>query len=202
MKKEQQIELGDQLISHWRSLLSCDCIPGAGKFVPDASLKTLLPHIIILEVSEGDVTLSLLGPAHDNRLPVNPTGYSYLETLAPERRYPTLLRVQTMLQQKCGARMEMEEEQEDGSIAATYLTVVPFAPDNTRSACLVAIAPPDTMAGPESKTGGMSFLGRPVKTFDYLDLGFGVPSQMAEKIMGIEAPSPDLQWPDLKTLVD
>jgi hypothetical protein len=201
MNKEQQIELGDQLVSHWQSLLSCDCIPPFGKFKPDVSLKSMLPHILILEVAESDIKVGLLGPGHEGRFPINPTGISYLETMPPVRRYPTMLRVQAMLQHKCGARLEIEEEMGDGNVASTYLTVVPFAPDTHRSACLVAVAPPDTMAE-INWTATTPFLGRPMKSFDYLDIGFGVPSPMVEKIMGIEGPSPDLQWPDLKTLVD
>ncbi|WOF74854.1 hypothetical protein QMT40_002513 [Parvibaculaceae bacterium PLY_AMNH_Bact1] len=201
MDKEQQIQLGEILVKHWKSLFSCHCIPSAGKFKPDASLKDILPHILILEVDSSDIKLSLLGPGHDGRFPINPTGLSYLETLPPERRYPTMLRVQAMLQHKCGARLEFEERTDDGSLASTLLTVVPFAPDTDRSACLVAVAPPDTKAG-EDAANSTPFLGRPLKNFDYLDLGFGVPSPIVEKIMGVEAPSPDLKWPDLKSLVE
>ncbi len=201
MDKEQQIQLGDILVNHWQSLLTCDCIPSAGKFKPDISLKDILPHILILEVDSSDIRLSLLGPGQEGRFPINPTGLSYLETLPPERRYPTMLRVQAMLQHKCGARLEFEEETSDGNLAATFLTVVPFAPDTNRSACLIAVAPPDTLASDDASASA-PFLGRPLKNFDYLDLGFGVPSQIVEKIMGVEAPSPDLQWPDLKSLVE
>jgi len=201
MNKEQQIELGDQLVSYWKTLLTCDYIPTASKFVPCESIKAVLPHILILEVAESDIKVSLLAPGHEGRFPINPTGISYLETMPPERRYPTMLRVQAMLQNKCGARLEVEEEMGDGNVASTYLTVVPFAPDTHRRACLVAVAPPDTMTEING-AASTPFLGRPMKSFDYLDIGFGVPSPVVEKIMGVEPPSPDLQWPDLKSLVD
>jgi len=202
MKKEKQIALGDLLVTYWQSLLTGDDMPTISEFVPNADLKPLLPHILILEVGESDITVSLLGPAADKKLPINPTGHSYLETMPSERRYPTMLRVQAMLQHKCGARLEIEEEISEGVFASTYMTVVPFAADGDRSACLVAIAPPDTMAEENGKTEGRPFLGRPMKHFDYLDIGFGGPSQIVEKIMGIEAASPDLAWPDLKTLFE
>jgi hypothetical protein len=202
MKKEQQIELGDQLVAHWKSLLTCDCIPPAGKFIPNETLKTVLPHILILEMVDGDVKLGLIGPGHDGRLQINPMGHSYLETIPPERRYATMIRVQAMLQHKCGAKIEIEEEMTEGEFASTFLTVVPFAADENHGAYLVAVVPPNTMADASGGAATTSFLSRPFKSFDYLDLGFGAPSQVVEKIMGVEAPSPDLQWPDLKTLVE
>ncbi len=202
MKKEQQIELGHMLIVHWKSLLTCDCLPPAGRFVPDASLKPVLPHILILEIIDGDVKLGLIGPGHDGRLEVNPMGHSYLDTIPAERRYATMMRVQAMLQHKCGAQIEIEEEMADGKLGSTFLTVVPYAPDDTHGAYLVTVVPPNTLSEEGETATSSSFLSRPFKAFEYLDLGFGTPPALAEKIMGVEAPSPDLQWPDLKTLVD
>ncbi len=202
MDKHQQFELGDALIAHWQSLLTCECIPAAGKFKPDASLKSVLPHLLILEIVDGDVKLGLIGPGHDGRLEVNPMGHSYLDTIPPERRYATMMRVQAMLQHKCGARIEIEEEMEGGQIGITYLTVVPYAADDTHGAYLVTVVPPNTLSDGDETATTSSFLSRPFKSFDYLDLGFGTPPALAEKIMGVEAPSPDLQWPDLRSVVE
>ncbi len=201
MDKDQQIELGNVLVSHWQSLLACGCIPTAGKFKPEARLKPVLPHLLILEIVDGDVKLGLIGPGHDGRLEINPMGNSYLDTIPPERRYATMMRVQAMLQHKCGARIEIEEEMENGKLGTTYLTVVPYAADETHGAYLVTVVPPNTEAGPDDATTS-SFFNRPFKSFEYLDLGFGTPPKMAEKLMGVDAPSPDLQWPGLKPLAD
>ncbi|MDF1865114.1 MAG: hypothetical protein P1U70_09785, partial [Saprospiraceae bacterium] len=181
MKKEQQIELGDMLIAHWKSLLTCECIPPAGKFIPDASLKPVLPHILILEIVDGDVKLGLLGPGHDGRLEVNPMGQSYLDTIPPERRYATMMRVQAMLQHKCGARIEIEEEMADGKLGTIFLTVVPYAADDTHGAYLVTVVPPNTLSEVDNTPTKSSFLSRPFKSFDYLDIGFGTPPPLAEK---------------------
>lgn len=202
MNKDQQIELGDILVAHWRSLLTCECLPTAGKFMPDASLKPVLPYLLILEIVDGDVKLGLIGPGHDGRLEVNPMGHSYLDTIPAERRYATMMRVQAMLQHKCGAKIEIEEEMANGELGATYLTVVPYAADDTHGAYLVTVVPPNTLAEADETATSSSFLSRPFKSFEYLDLGFGTPPALAEKIMGVDAPSPDLQWPDLKTLID
>lgn len=202
MKKEKQIELGDQLISHWQSHLTCECIPTAGKFKPDASIKSVLPYLLILEIVDGDVKLGLIGPGHDGRLEVNPMGHSYLDTIPPERRYATMMRVQAMLQHKCGASIEIEEEMENGKLGITFLTVVPYAADDTHGAYLVTVVPPNTLAEAGELATSSSFLSKPFKSFEYLDLGFGTPPAFAEKIMGVEAPSPELQWPDLKSLVE
>eukprot|EP00439_Symbiodinium_sp_Y106_P090053 s1_g2589.t1 len=202
MDKLQQIGLGETLIAHWKSLLSCECIPTAGKFKPDASLKSVLPHLLILEIIDGDVKLGLIGPGHDGRLEVNLMGHSYLDTIPPERRYATMMRVQAMLQHKCGARIEIEEEMEGGQLGITYLTVVPYAADETHGACLVTVVPPNTLSDAGDTSTTSSFLSKPFKSFEYLDLGFGTPPALAEKIMGVEAPSPDLQWPDLKSIVE
>lgn len=202
MDKLQQIGLGDALIAHWKSLLTCDCIPAAGRFKPDASLKSVLPHLLILEILDGDVKLGLIGPGHDGRLEVNPMGHSYLDTIPPERRYATMMRIQTMLQHKCGARIEIEEEMEGGRLGITYLTVVPYAPDDSHGAYLVTVVPPNTASQSGDAATTSSFLSRPFKSFEYLDLGFGTPPVLAEKIMGVETPAPDLQWPGLKSVVE
>ncbi len=201
MDQHQQIGLGETLIAHWQSLLTCDCIPTSGKFKPDASLKAVLPHLLILEIIDGDVKLGLIGPGHDGRLEVNPMGHSYLDTIPPERRYATMMRIQAMLQHKCGARIEIEEEMEDGQLGTTYLTVVPYAADENHGAYFVTVVPPNTLSDVGETATTSSFLSRPFKSFDYLDLGFGTPPAFAEKIMGVEAPSPDLQWPDLKSVI-
>lgn len=202
MDKAEQIELGNMLVAHWQSLLTCECIPTATKFKPDASIKPVLPYLLILEIVDGDVKLGLIGPGHDGRLEVNPMGHSYLDTIPPERRYATMMRVQAMLQHKCGASIEIEEEMENGKLGITYLTVVPYAADDTHGAYLVTVVPPNTLAEAGAAATSSSFLSKPFKSFEYLDLGFGTPPAFAEKIMGVEAPSPELQWPDLKSLVE
>jgi hypothetical protein len=201
MDQVEQVAMGDALIEHWKSLLVGDELPTASSFKPSKSLKNLLPHVFLLEVVSGDVTLSLVGPGQEERLAVNPTGISYLDTLPPERRYPTIVRVQAMMQAKCGCRANVDEEMADGSISPSVLTAVPFDGDNNRKPCLLAIVPPSTSV---MKLGApkVPFMSRPFLDFTYVDLGFGCPPAFSETLMGIGPADEGNVWPDLEKLVD
>lgn len=200
MDEAQQITLGDTLVLHWKSLVRGDDLPKSSDFKPEKSLKDLLPHIFLLELEDGDITLSLVGPGHDERLSVNTMGVSYLDTMPPERRYPTLLRFQTMLMSQCGCRALVDEEMSDGRISPSILTAVPFAADEKRKPCVVAIVPPSTLVA-ELGQPVVPFMSRPFQDFSYLDLGFGQPPQLGEALLGIGQSPEDNIWPDLASVV-
>lgn len=200
MDEAQQIELGDALVRHWKSLVSGEELPCSSAFKPDKSLKALLPHIFLLEIEDGDITISLVGPGQDERLTVNPMGISYLDTLPPERRYPTIVRFQTMMMTQCGCRALVDEEMSDGRISPSVLTAVPFAADEKRKASIVAIVPPSTLVA-ELGAPLVPFMSRPFQSFAYLDLGFGCPSELNEILLGPGPPDASNIWPDLTSVV-
>ena len=200
MDQDRQIALGDALVTYWKTLGNETDLPPAGAFKPDKRLKLLLPHIFLLEIDVGDITLSLVGPDHEKRLTVNPMGMSYLDMLPPERHYPTIVRIQAMLQSKCGCRANVDEEMSDGRISPSVLTAVPFAADVARKPCLVAIVPPSTLVE-EMGPPKVPFMSRAFHDFKYLDLGFGCPPAANDDLLGIRPASETEVWPDLETLV-
>ena len=200
MDQERQIALGDALVAHWKTLGNGTDLPPASAFKPDNRLKLLLPHIFLLEIDVGDITLSLVGPDHEKRLTVNPMGISFLDTLPPERHYPTIVRIQTMLQSKCGCRINVDEEMSDGRISPSVLTAVPFAADAARKPCLVAIVPPSTLVE-EMGPPKVPFLSCAFRDFAYLDLGLGCPPAVNDDLLGISPASGTEVWPDLEALV-
>lgn len=133
----------------------------------------MLPHLLIIEVVEGDIVFRLVGTGVAEHQGIDITGKRYGDFSAQEQRARAVTRITAAHKRPCGLLTIHKEEYGHGLSSMVEVTAFPLLGDANGELMMVLAATP-VDRGLASKSDTPLFL-RPLTHIEYIDLGAGVP---------------------------
>lgn len=160
---------------HWWSLPRDGVVPLRSTFDP-LSIPGLIPHMLICDLSEpGVVRVRLMGTGMVSSFGFDPTGWNYLDLVAPERRAAAYEGFVIPAGHPCGMRVLGENRFENGKAMAVETLAFPFRRDDGTGMQLVFVGSNiGTTLGPWPDLGRTASFH--VFERQFIDIGAGVPA--------------------------
>lgn len=159
---------------HWASLPRDGAVPLRSVFDP-LEVPALIPHMLICDLSEpGVVRIRLMGTGMVTSFGFDPTGWDYLDLVAPERREAAYEGFTIPAGHPCGMRVLGENRYQGDRSMAVEAVAMPFRRDDGAGMQLVFVGSNiDTTRDPWPDLGRATSFH--VFEREFIDVGAGVP---------------------------
>ena len=151
-------------------------IPNRSVFRPERAAK-FLKHIVLCEALDGagGLRMRLVGSEFQQRIQRDVKGQNYFEYLMPQYRQAAMDSIREIVQRPCGLWQIMPVHYERRYAQHVELTVLPLGPGpDGVNLLLVLTQPMQDLVMPVS-TGDKVMAAGTALTYQYIDLGAGVP---------------------------
>jgi hypothetical protein len=161
----------------WRGLPRTGLVPDRDLFKPEKA-KSFLRNLILISAPEPDSTelkIRLVGSGVHQRIGRDVTGEDYVKFMGEERRGVALLVIDRVFSWPCGFWQVAPVHYERGFSHYWEMTAFPLAGnEKNRPMLLGHVSPVDGLL-PGTVTGDRAMHVGLAETFEYIDIGAGVP---------------------------
>ena len=166
------------LIKYWHSIRGADAVPSRSDVRP-GDLRKLLPSIMMLEYKPtGELIFRLVGSAIVDKLGTDFTGMNQFDLFPKGHRKPARERYLNVLNQPCGVHVHREMRSRYGAGFTADIVYLPLRDRSDAVSQLIGIA---AVAGGRDCKRDESASLTPQESFEYLDLGNGVPCSLTQQ---------------------
>ncbi len=152
-------------------------MPNRSVFRPERAAK-FLKHIVLCEAlieGAGGLRMRLVGSEFEQRIQRDVKGQNYLDYLMPAYHQGAMDSIREIVRRPCGLWQIMPVHYERGFAQHIELTVLPLGPGPDGVHLLLVLTQPmRDLVMPES-TGDKAMAAGTALTYQYIDLGAGVP---------------------------
>lgn len=163
------------LTDFWHSIRQPEArLPDRRAVRPRRDIVSLVPYLILMELTGSDLVFRLVGTGHRNRMSLDLTGRRYGEFIAPERIEKGIVRSQAIFDAGCAARILVREIYEGERLEDVVISVFPLTDGGSGNPYFLLHAGPTLAMNDLLEVEG-PFLSQPFLGFEFVDLGAGLP---------------------------